>query len=288
MNLTRTRWCGVTLLAAMAMTAWGQARFSTAEPDYSTMGPLPDAMERAGFEPMLNNQIPLDLTFNDEVGNPVHLGSFFNDKPVILTLVYFNCPMLCNIILNSTMDTLGDIDLFPGRDYEIVTVSFNHKEGHELAAAKKQAYTKAFGKPGAEDGWHFLTGDEASIKELCDAVGFTFAWDEERKEYAHASGIMLATPGGRLSHYFFGVVFEPDDVRLGLVEASEGTIGTVLDKARLLFCFQYDPNTGAYTPAVFRMIQVGGALTVASLAIFMIGSVRKEKRQQHAAMESTA
>lgn len=266
------------IFAASALTGWAQPRFSKEQPDYSTMGPAPDALTRAGFEAKLDSQIPLDLELVNEAGEPVRLGDYFGDRPVILTLVYFNCPMLCNIILNSVMDTLGDISLFPGKDYEIVTVSFNHEEGPELAAAKKETYVKAFDKPGAAEGWHFLTGSEASIRTLCDTVGFSFAWDEERQEYAHASGIMLATPGGRLSHYFFGVMFDPADVRLGLVEASEGTIGTALDKARLLFCYQYNASTGAYTPAVFRMIQIGGALTVGALAVFVIASVLRDRK----------
>lgn len=268
------------LVTASVMSAQAQPRFTKpTAPDYSTMGPAPDAMQRAGFEQKLDSQIPLDLVFRDEAGNPVKLGDFFTDKPVVLTLAYFNCPMLCSVILNSTIDTLKDISLFPGKDYEIITVSFNHEEGPELAAAKKANYIETFNKPGAAEGWHFLTGDEANIKTLCDSVGFTFAWDEERQEYAHASGLMLATPSGRLSHYFFGVVFDPKDVRLGLVDASEGKIGTPLDKAKLLFCYQYDASLGAYTPAVFRVIQMGGVLTIAALALFITLAVSHELKK---------
>lgn len=271
-------WVIAGLLTLAAVPAWAQARF-TQKPDYSrTIREMPDAMQRAGFESRNNAQLPLDAVLTDEQGNQVPLATFFTDRPVILTFVYYNCPMLCNVILNSLADTLKEIDYLPGRDYRIVTISFNHEENHELAAAKKQTYLDYLGMPGAGEGWHFLTGDEETILELTGAAGFTFAWDEERQEYAHASGIMVATPDGRLSRYFFGIVYEPADVRLGLVDASQGRIGTTLDKAKLMFCYMYDPATGAYSLAIFRILKLGGILTILVVGSFIIISLRQERR----------
>lgn len=275
------------LFAMAAGSVFAQAKF-TQKPDYSrTVREMPDAMQRAGFEPRNNAQLPLDAVLTDEQGNQVALSSFFTDRPVILTFVYFNCPMLCNVILNSVADTLKDIDYRPGRDYRIVTISFNHEEDHELAAAKKQTYLDYLGIPGAGEGWHFLTGDEETILKLTGTAGFTFAWDDARDEYAHASGIIIATPEGRLSHYFFGIVFEPADVRLGLVDASQGKIGTTLDKAMLMFCYMYDPSTGAYSLAIFRILKLGGILTMLTVGSFIVISLRQERRN-HSLSEQSA
>ena len=266
------------LLVLGAQAALAQARF-TEKPDYSrTIREQPDAMKRAGFEQRYNASLPLDVPLRNEKGETVTLGSLLDERPVILNFVYFNCPMLCNVILNSMCDTLKDVALEPGRDYQIVTLSFDHTEQPELAAAKKQTYLEYFGKPEAADSWHFLTADEAAIKTLTEAAGFTFAWDEERQEYAHASGIMLVTPEGRLSHYFFGVVFDPRDVRLGLVDASAGRIGSPLDKAQLMFCYKYDPSMGAYSLAVFRLLKLGGILTVLAIGSFMAISLMQENK----------
>ncbi|HMO52224.1 MAG TPA: SCO family protein [Kiritimatiellia bacterium] len=265
------------LVIVTAPLGWAQAKF-TEKPDYSrTVREMPDAMKRAGFEQRHNTPLPLDAVLTDEQGRAVELGSFFTDRPVIVTFVYYNCPMLCNIILNSLADTLKDIAYQPGRDYRIVTISFDHTEGHELAAAKKATYIDYFGKPGAADGWHFLTGDEETIRTLTEAAGFTFAWDEQRQDFAHASGIIVATPQGILSHYFFGVVFSPRDVRLGLVDASAGKIGSPLDRVQLLFCYHYDPSLGTYSLAIFRLLKLGGVITIAALALFIAVSLRQER-----------
>jgi len=270
----------IALLLLAAHTASAKPGF-TEKPDYSrTIRDVPDAMKRAGFEQRHNAQLPLDTVLRNEKGESITLGSLFDDRPVLLNFVYFNCPMLCNVILNSLCDTLKDVPFTPGVEYQIITLSFDHTEGHELAAAKKANYLEYLGKPEAEAGWHFLTGDEAAIKALTDAAGFTFAWDEQRQEYAHASGIMLATPQGRLSHYFFGVMYEPRDVRLGLVDASAGKIGSPLDRVQLLFCYHYNPAMGTYSFAVFRLLKLGGILTIAGLGLFMGLSLAQEKKQR--------
>jgi protein SCO1 len=275
------------MVALTSQVASGQARF-TEKPDYSrTIREMPDAMQRAGFEQRNDAQLPLDAVLTDEQGNQVKLGDYFTDRPVIVTFVYYNCPMLCNIILNSLADTMKDIDFETGRDYRVITISFDHTEGYELAAAKKQTYIDYLGKPEAAEGWHFLTADEETILKLTDTAGFTFAWDEARNDYAHASGIIVATPQGRLSRYFFGVVYEPSDLRLGLVDASQGKIGTAIDKAILMFCYQYDPSTGKYSLAIFRILKLGGVATILGVAYFIIVSLRQERRT-HALEQRTA
>lgn len=254
------------------------ARGPSDQPDYAntTIEP-PDAVSKAGFEQKLDAQLPLELVFKNEAGEDVRLGDYFGNKPVVLNLVYFNCPMLCNVILNGLTDTLKELPFVPGNEYEVVTVSFNHLESHELAAAKKLNYIENLDMENAADGWHFLTGTEENIKTLADTVGFTFSWDEEREEYAHASGIMIATPDGRLSHYFYGIMYEPRDVRLSLVDAADGKIGSPVDQL-LLFCYHYDSATGTFGPAIMRMIQIGAALTLGAMALFLFVSLKQELR----------
>lgn len=276
MNMRRT----IGIVAFAAVVAGGlvsHARTPFVEkPDYNnTTEKVPDAVSKAGFDQKLNAQIPLDLVFKNEAGEDVRLGDYFGDKPVLLNLVYFNCPMLCTVILNGLTETLKEIKFTPGTEYEVVTVSFNHRESPELASTKKSNYVEMLGRPEAARGWHFLTGDEENIKKLADTVGFKFSWDEEREEYAHASGIMVATPAGRLSHYFYGVMYEPRDVRLSLVEASAGKIGSPVDQL-LLFCYHYDSATGTYSGAIMKMIQVGAVLTIASMFGFLFLSLRRE------------
>lgn len=267
----------MTIFAVPAIDSVSYARTPFVEkPDYNnTSTTVPDAVSKAGFEQKLNSQIPLDLMFKNEAGEDVRLGDYFGKKPVLINLVYFNCPMLCTVILNGLTETMKDITFTPGAEYEVVTVSFNHREIPELAAAKKKSYLEMLGRPEAASGWHFLTGSEENIKKLTDAVGFTFSWDAEREEYAHASGIMVATPEGLLSHYFYGVMYQPRDVRLALVEASKGKIGSPVDKL-LLFCYHYDSATGTYSAAIMKMVQVGGAFTLALLGGFMFVSLRRE------------
>ena len=239
--------------------------------------PRPEALNRAGFDQKLDAQIPLDLPFRDERGQAVKLGDYFGDKPVLLNLAYFNCPMLCTLVINGVVDAVREVALVPGRDFEILTISFDAREGHELAAAKKANYLKDLGRPDADKGWHFLTGDEASIRALTEAVGFRYAWDEKSQEFAHASGIMVATPGGRLSHYLYGVVYPPRDVRLALVEASAGRIGSPVDQL-MLFCFHYDPVAGKFSAGVMTLVRLGCLATIAATAGFLLIMFRREMR----------
>lgn len=237
----------------------------------------PAILRDVAYEQHLNEQLPLDATFRDETGQPVRLGHYFGSKPVVLTLVYYECPMLCTVILNGLVQSLDRLQFSAGNEFDIVTISFDPTETPTLAAAKKETYLERYKRPGAAAGWHFLTGDEPSIRRVTEAVGFRYAYDPERKEYAHAAGIVVATPDGRISRYFYGVEFAPRDLRLGLVEASERKIGSPVDQL-LLYCYHYDPKTGTYGAAVMNIMRLGGAVTVLFLAAFIIVSRLRERR----------
>lgn len=230
----------------------------------------PKVLQDIGIEQRLNEQVPLDLVFRDEAGREVRLGDYFRGKPVILSLVYYDCPMLCNQVLNGLASCLGTLKFDIGREFEVVTVSFDPRETPALASDKKQGYVGRYKRPGARDGWHFLTGEQGSIDRLTRAVGFKYAWDEETKQFAHSSGIMVLTPGGKLSRYFYGIEYAPVDVRLGLIEAAENKIGSPVD-AVLLYCYHYDPVTGKYGPVVMNFMRLGGVITIIGvLALLLI------------------
>ncbi len=228
---------------------------------------LPPAIRSVGFDQKLNAQVPLDLAFRDEAGRDVRLRDYFDGKPVILDLAYFRCPMLCDQVLNGLVRCMLDLPYDAGKEFRVLTVSFDPRETPEMARDKKKSYLQRYGRPGAEEGWHFLTGDEENIRRLTDAVGFRYHYDARNDQYAHASGIMLLTPQGKLSRYFFDVRFEPRDVRLGLVEASERRIGSAADQV-LLYCFHYDPVEGRYGPTIINFVRAGGVLTVLGIGVF--------------------
>lgn len=237
---------------------------------------LPPLLSDVGIDQKLNNQIPLDLPFRDEAGNEVRLGQYFGQKPVLLVLAYYDCPMLCTIVLNGVLHSVKELKYNIGREYEIVTVSFDPTEKPSLAAAKKAIYVGLYNRPNAGAGWHFLTGDEPSIRQLTQAVGFRYNYDPQTKQYFHATGIMVLTPGGRLARYFYGIQYPSGNLRLGLVEASEGRIGSPVDQV-LLYCSQYDPATGKYSVIVSHVLKIAAGATVLSLAalIFAMSRVRK-------------
>ena len=236
-------------------------------------------LEKVGFTQNLDTQVPLNLPFRNEKGEIVPLSTYFGQKPVLLNLVYFQCPMLCTEVLNGTVRTLRMMPLKIGEDFNVVTVSFDPRETPKLAAMKKAMYLDRYGKPGAESGWAFLTGSEASIKGLADAVGFHFAYDKEIDQFAHASGIILLTPEGRVARYFYGVEYPVQDVRLSLVEASHGKIGSPVDQL-LLYCYHYDPTTGRYGLLIMRVIRIAGLTTLASLVTFIWVMLRKERAER--------
>jgi protein SCO1 len=246
------------LLAILAIAPRASAQF--VDP-LQNIGERPELLKDVGVDQKLNDEIPLDLTFRDEHGKTVQLAQYFGSKPVILTLVYYNCPMLCTQVLNGLDRTLKLIPMDIGKDFNVVTVSIDPTERPALAEAKQAMYAGMYGRPGGAEGWHFLTGDEPQIKQLAQAVGFRYAYDSESKQFAHASVIMMLTPEGRLSRYFYGIDYPQRDVRLGLVEASQGKIGSPIDQV-LLFCYHYDPHTGRYGLLISRVIQMAGLLTV--------------------------
>ena len=232
------------------------------------LGQRPELLRDVGIDQKLNDEIPLDLTFRDEHGKTVQLAQYFGSKPVILTLVYYNCPMLCTQVLNGLDRTLKEIPMDIGKDFNVVTVSIDPTERPVLAEAKQAMYTGMYGRPGGAEGWHFLTGDEPQIKQLAQSVGFRYAYDAESKQYAHASVIMMLTAEGKISRYFYGIQYPERDIRLGLEEASQGEIASPVDQI-LLFCYHYDPHTGKYGLLISRVIQMAGLLTVVIGGIFL-------------------
>jgi protein SCO1/2 len=264
--------CAVVALALVASAAPASAQF--VDP-LQNIGQRPELLKQVGIDQKLNDEIPLDLKFRDEHGQPVTLAQYFGSKPVILTLVYYNCPMLCTQVLNGLDRTLKEIPMSIGKDFNVVTVSIDPSERPKLAEAKQAMYTGMYGRPGAAEGWHFLTGDEPEIKQLAQAVGFRYAYDSESKQFAHASLIMMLTPEGRLSRYFYGIQYPERDIRLGLEEASQGKISSPVDQI-LLFCYHYDPHTGKYGLLISRVIQLSGGLTVLIGGIFLFFLFRGE------------
>ena len=236
-------------------------------------------LQRVAFEQRLNQQLPLDTVFHDETGRAAPLRTYFGKRPVILALVYYECPMLCTQVLNGLVGTMKMMKFTAGQEFDVVAVSFDARENPQMAAAKKKVYLDSYRRAGAEDGWHFLTGDQAAVDALTSAVGFRYAWDEQTKQFAHASGIMIVTPDGRLAQYYYGIEYSPKDVRLGLVEASQGKIGSLVDQV-LLYCYHYNPTTGTYAARALNIVRLGGLATVLVLGGFMLTMFRRERRSQ--------
>lgn len=267
----------VGVIAAAFSSAASAQRMGIVQPAGVASGSLPALKQGVTIDQNLNAQLPLELTFRDETGQTVRLGQYFRDKPVVLALVYYECPGLCDLILNGLSNAMHQISLNVGTDYQVVTVSFNPKETWQLATAKKANYVEKYNRPGAQEGWHFLTGDQANIKALADTVGFHYKYDQQTQQYVHASAIYVITPEGKISRYFYGIAYNPRDFRLGLVEASANKIGTLADQV-LLFCCQYDPTTGKYGVAITRVIRVFGSATALMLFGFVFVMLRRERR----------
>jgi protein SCO1/2 len=245
---------------------------------------LPGALQGVGIDQKLDRQIPLDLIFTDEFGKPVPLSAYFRPgRPVLLALVYYRCPMLCTQILTGVASSLKAVSLDPGKDFEVVSISFDPRDTPETAASKKQLCLRRYGRPGTANGWHLLTGGGASIQALAAAVGYHYKYDPATDQYAHASGIMIATPDGRLSRYFYGVEYAPRDLRLGLVEASRHKIGNPVDQI-LLFCYHYDPLTGKYGAAVMKLVRFAGAAFVLIGGAFLALALRRDFRADRRAL----
>jgi protein SCO1/2 len=237
----------------------------------------PPALQQVRFDQRLDAKLPLDARFRDESGRDVALGEFFGKKPVVLAFVYYECPMLCTQILNGLVSGLGVLEQTAGKEFDVVAISFDARETAVMAAAKKAVYLDTYKRPGAEQGWHFLTGDEANIRRVTDAAGFQFSWDEATQQFAHASGVIVVTPDGRLGRYLFGIEYPPRDLKFALMESSEGRIGSVVDQV-LLYCYHYEPATGTYSLVAMNAVRLGGALTVALLLGFVGMSLRRDGR----------
>jgi protein SCO1/2 len=221
----------------------------------------PPYLQNVGIEQHLDAQVPPDLTFVDDAGHIVKLGDYFGKKPLILNLVYYNCTMLCGEALAGLTGAMKMVKFNVGDEFDVVTVSFNPQETPLIAAAKKQDYLKRYGRPGAASGWHFLTGSAESINALTKTVGFQYQYDPQSNQYAHTTAIMVLTPQGRISRYFYGVDYPPKDLRMGLVEASQGKIGNAVDQV-LLYCYHYNPETGKYGAVITNILRLGAALTI--------------------------
>jgi protein SCO1 len=236
---------------------------------------VPPAVRDIGFDQNIGQAVPLDTPFHDEAGQTVRLGDYFGRRPVVMVFAYYDCPMLCTLVVNGLASALGVLSLEPHRDFEIVTVSFNPADTPAAAAAKKAAALEHYRREGAAAGWHFLTGDPLSIDRVTRAAGFRYTWDEPTKQFAHPSGVLVLTPEGRLARYLFGIEYGPRDLRFALVEASAGRLGSKVD-ALLLYCYHYDPITGRYGLVIMRTIRIAGAATVLTLAAFIIVMIRRE------------
>ncbi|MBW3565356.1 MAG: SCO family protein [Acidobacteria bacterium] len=228
----------------------------------------------------IDSEIPLDLELVDESGKTVRLQDYFDKgKPVVLTPVYYSCPMLCNLVLDGMVNVARELRFDIGEEYEVVTVSFDDRETADMAAAKKEIYARRYGRAEVENGWHFLTGDKVTIRQLMDSIGFGFAYDDALDQYAHSAVVVVLTPEGKIARYFYGFEFKARDLRLAIVEASEGRVGTIVDQA-MLVCFSYDASVGRYTPAVMRGLQVAGSATVLILGGFVFSLIRKERKNR--------
>lgn len=243
----------------------------------------PDSVvKNVAIDQKLDSQVPPDLAFRDDTGQPVTLGQYFGDKPVVLSLVYYRCPGLCTMTLNGMSKAFKPLQFSAGKEFKVVTVSIDPNETPELAATKKREYVKQYGRAGAAEGWHFLTGDEAAIRALASAVGFRYVYDPNTNQYAHSAGIMVLTPGGKVARYFYGLEYSSRDLRWALVEASENRIGTVSDTLNLL-CYEYDPTSGRYGVPIMRTVRAAAVVTMLCLGGFIVLMLRREHRAAPAA-----
>src|SRR5215813_6784388 len=274
--MRRTIILGTLLLASAILWSQGmRGPMMGGDPVTPTNQRIP-GLEFVSIDQHLNAVVPGDLEFRDELGNPVKFGDYFgHGRPVILNLGYYQCPMLCGEVLQWLTGSLKVLNFDIGKDFDVVTVSFDPRETTDMAAEKKRDILKRYGRPGADKGWHFLTGSADSINALTKAVGFQYHFDEKTQQYAHATTIVILTPERAVSGYFYGVEFPPKDLRLGLIEASQNRIGNIGDQV-LLYCYHYDPRTGKYGAIITRVLSVAGAATMLILGAFVIIMFRAE------------
>lgn len=275
MKLNRTIRDLAIITAALVSCAFAQD-FYSGQPPVKAEG-KPQTLLNVGIDQKLNQQLPLDLQFRDELGKPLKLGDYFGKKPVVLTLVYYTCPMLCEEVETGMASVFKVLKFDPGREFEVVSVSINPHETPQDAMNEKQKFMKFYGRPQTESGVHMLVGDQASITALAKAAGYRYNYDPKSGQYSHATAIMVVTPQGKLAQYFYGIEYSPKDLRLALVQASQEKIGSIVDAA-LLYCFHYDPSTGHYSATILNIMKVAGVSTVFGLFGFVMLSLRREKK----------
>ncbi|MDQ2869095.1 MAG: SCO family protein [Acidobacteriota bacterium] len=280
--MTRRRGAAVLPAVLLALAAPALLRAQAARPDPGLTSMMrPAILKDVGIEQRLGSSVPLDVILQDEQGRPVRLGQYFGSRPVILVLAYYNCPMLCTQVLNGLVSSMRALSFDAGKEFEVVTLSFDPRDRPRDAAAKKEPYLREYNRPGAAAGWHFLTGGPGSIERVASAVGFRFRWDNDLAQFAHASGIFVLTPDGKLSRYFFGIEYAPRDLRLGLIEASNRKIGNPVDQI-LLYCYHYDPKVGKYGAVIMNIVRLAGVGAVLILSTFLFVMCRRDRRRDSA------
>lgn len=277
------------ILLALPVCAQQQGGMQPSSDGSKVSSERPQILQQVGIDQHLNQQLPLDLHFRDEAGKDVRLGDYFGNRPVILSLVYYRCPMLCGEVLNGMTSALSVVSFDLGKDYDVVTVSIDPRETPDVAAQIKKVYLRRYNRrsPSVQQGWHFLTGAQDQIKQLAAAVGFRYVYDPRIDQYAHASGIQVVTPEGRISQYYYGIEYSPKDLRLGLIEASKNHIGTIVDSF-ILYCYHYDPATGHYGAIAMRVLRIAGIATVLLLGGFIFTMVRRDVRSEQLSSGRTA
>jgi protein SCO1/2 len=266
-SLNNSKWMLIaTAVVALSASALGQGMTQGMMSPPATM--RPPGLKDVGIQQNPNTQIPANLTFLDENGKTVKLGDYFGKKPMILSLVYYQCTMLCGEVLNGLDTALRVVKFDVGNQFDVLTVSFDPKDTPEVATIKKAEYLKRYKRPGAESGWHFLTGQQPAIDALTKAAGFQYQYDPKTEQFAHSTAIMILTPEGKIAQYYYGVEYAPKDLRLGLIQASNHKIGSVVDEV-LLYCYHYDPNTGKYGAAIFKILRLSGAATILIMGVFL-------------------
>jgi protein SCO1 len=268
----------ITFLSLLSLSLAASAQLYQEPKGLGPANVKPAILEKIGIDQRLNEQLPLETTFHDESGRTVRLGDYFNEKPVILALVYYTCPMLCSEVLNGLTTSVRMLKFTAGKEFDVVAISINPRETPADALSKRAVYLQRYRRPESEPGWHFLTGEEPAIQAVAKAAGFRYTWDPSIQQYAHASGIMVVTPQGKLAQYYYGIEYSPRDLRLGLVQASENKIGSLVDQL-LLYCYHYDPATGKYSAIVMRIVRLAGAATALGIGVLVLVLFRRERQR---------
>lgn len=275
-RIARTVLSGVLIATVAATASAAPPRVPDADGPIVPSNAMPEPLKAVGYDQNLGKPLPLHLAFRDETGRPVKLGEYFGRRPVVLVFAYYRCPMLCDMVLQAVTGSLKSLSFDAGEQYDVVVVSIDPKETTKLAAETKAENLSRYGRAGTEGGWHFLTGEQDSILDLTQAAGFRYSYDKERDQYAHAAGMMILTPGGKIARYLFGIDFAPRDVRLALIESAEGRIGNLADQI-LLYCFHYDPVYGKYSAMTMNILRLAAAATVLGLGLLIVLLKRRER-----------